>query len=208
MGASKDQRELILASKSPRRRELLQSAGVRFRVEVAAVEESIADGEEPRGAAKRLAMAKAIIVAARNPAAYVLGADTMVILETPGGSEALGKPRDAAEAREMLLRLAGRAHIVVTAFALVCQELGFSSVQLVETRVVFRGLSPQEIEYYAATGEPLDKAGAYGAQGRAAFFVREVHGSHTSVIGLPLAEVVAELERLGLWNPADLTLSQ
>ncbi|MCP3141209.1 Maf family protein [Pyxidicoccus xibeiensis] len=185
---------LVLASASPRRRELLSQLGLTFTVSAADIDETPHPGELPEAYVLRLARQKARAVAARHPAAWVLAADTTVVL----GPELLGKPRDAEEARAMLSRLSGRTHEVHTGVALAGRH---DEALVVRTRVTFRNLSPGEIAWYAGTGEPLDKAGAYAVQGRGGFLVAAVDGSPTNVIGLPLGETLALLERAGVPLP-------
>ncbi|MFI5121029.1 MAG: Maf family protein [Thermoanaerobaculia bacterium] len=188
---------LILASSSPRRRELLASLGLTFAVRGADVDESLLPGEDPSDAAERLARAKARAAAVGAPEALVIAADTLVVLE----SVALGKPKDRGDVRRMLAMLSGRAHDVVTG---VSCALGGRIVSGRETtRVVFAPMSPAEIEAYAATGEPDDKAGAYGLQGIGGFFVERVEGSSSNVVGLP----VRLLYRLAKVLGVDLALS-
>jgi septum formation protein len=146
------------------------------------VDETLSPGELPAHAAERLAVAKAIEVAARCPGARVLGADTIVVVDRA----ALGKPADAAEARRMLRRLSGRTHRVVTALALCEPAGGVVRSDRAITRVTFKRLSRRELEWYVATGNPLDKAGAYGIQEGAGLFVTGIRGSYTNVVGLPL----------------------
>jgi septum formation protein len=193
-------RLLILASASPRRRELLAGAGVAFEVEPADVAEERRPGETPAAFATRLALEKAAAVARRSDgvaARLVLGADTIVVL----GDEVLGKPDDAAHALELLERLAGREHRVLTAVAVVESGSGRSFQALVESRVTLRRASMQELRRYVAGGEPLDKAGAYALQGEGRRFVTRVEGSESNVIGLPLEETLALLRAAG-WNGA------
>lgn len=175
---------LILASSSPRRRELLRAAGLSFTVASPDTDETVKPGEPPQDAVVRLAEEKARAVQALEPGGVILAADTAVVLD----GRMLGKPRDEAGAREMLRALSGREHEVVTGFAIVGKERCHSAA--VTTRVRFRTLSEHEINAYVATGEPMDKAGAYGIQSGAAHFVRAVEGSYTNVVGLPMAEVV------------------
>ncbi len=186
-------RPLVLASGSPRRKELLECAGLSFEVmEVPAEEEDGVDPSLPPGeGAGRRALAKAAWAAARRPDAVVLGADTIVVLE----GEVLGKPSDAAGAREMLLRLSGRTHRVITGFAIVSG--GEARTRLVETEVGFRALDAASIGRYVESGEPMDKAGAYAIQGAGGGFIDRVSGSYTNVIGLPLPEVLAALAECG-----------
>ena len=189
---------LILASASPRRRQLLAELSVPFEVRVAEVDERPLPGEAGGELARRLAAAKALAVAralrgdeAGRP---VLGADTVVAL----GSELLGKPGGPEEAREMLRRLSGRAHAVHTGIALVRGRLGSIRTRLVTTTVAFRPLAEEEIERYVATGEPLDKAGAYAIQGGGGRFAERIEGSRSNVVGLPLDETRELLAEEGL----------
>lgn len=181
---------LILASASPRRRDLLAGLGVRFAVRPVDLDETPRSGEEPRDYVRRLAEEKA--TARRGPGELVLAADTSVVLD----GEILGKPADEAEARAMLGRLAGREHTVLTGIALAGgagialaggAEAGDGVRALVEeSRVRIAAMSEEEIAWYAATGEGLDKAGAYAAQGVGALFVEAIAGDYTNVVGLPL----------------------
>ena len=177
---------LILASTSPRRKELLTLAGIPFTVVPSPAEEPEPYfGELPAAYAARMARLKAAAVARAHPEAVVLGADSVVAV----GGTILGKPRDAADARRMLGLLSGRVHQVVTGcavFGLAAEPEIFS----VSTDVHVVALSDAAIDAYVATGEPMDKAGAYAIQGKAAAFIKEIHGSYTNVVGLPLAEVV------------------
>ncbi len=186
---------LILASSSPRRTALLHAAGVPHDVLSREIDEAPRPDEDGVTLALRLAeeKARATAQALRSPA-LVLAADTVVVLD----GELLGKPRSPADAREMLSRLAGRGHEVVTAFALLrSDDPAQRIVQAIRTAVRFRPLGPREIAAYVATGEPLDKAGAYGIQGRGAGLVLAIQGSYTNVVGLPLAEVLEALATLG-----------
>jgi septum formation protein len=175
---------VVLASASPRRLELLRQIGIEPVVEPADVDETLTDGVDVAAAVAGLAGTKARTVAARHQGEriLVLGADTLVVLD----GEPLGKPTDEADARDMLGRLSGREHHVMTGVAIIDTATG-TDVGGVETTVVrFRALSTDEIDAYVATGEPLDKAGAYGIQGGAAAFVEELVGDHSNVVGLPL----------------------
>lgn len=180
---------LILASQSPRRRELLATAGLPFTVRVRQVEEVRGPGELPDAYVRRLARAKAE-AAWEGRDEIVLGADTIVVL----GQQVLEKPRDAADAHSMLRRLAAREHTVITGICL--RHPKGSQVDSSATRVRFTPLSDAEIDAYVATGEPLDKAGAYAIQGRASKFVEGVDGCYFNVIGLPLSQVYRYLKLL------------
>ncbi len=193
-------RRLILASASPRRRELLAELGLPFEVRATEVDESPLAGEEPAALVARLALAKAR--AAAEPGAIVLGADTVVV----AGEVVFGKPRDATAARGMLAELSGRTHSVWTGVALVRGDASDPSearVRSCRTGVRFRVLSSAEIDAYVASGEPLDKAGAYAIQGGAQSFVEELDGDYTNVVGLPLPLVREILAEAGFAPLAD-----
>lgn len=181
---------LILASQSPRRREILERAGIPFTVRVADVDESLREGEAPQSYVRRLATRKA--VAAGRAGEVVLGADTTVVVD----GEILGKPVDAADAVRMLTRLSGRSHEVVTGF---CLKVGGQLYIDAETTLVrFVAMSEAEIAAYVATGEPMDKAGAYAIQGGASRYIDRIEGCYWNVVGLPVAKVYAHLRRQGL----------
>ena len=184
--------QLILASASPRRRELLQQIGVKFRVEVADIDETPLSAETPAAYVARLALGKAQKVAANNPGCVVLGSDTTVVLD----NEILGKPENDADARRILATLAGRRHQVMTAVALVRD--GQQRQQTVITQVHFAALTAAQIAAYVATGEPADKAGAYGIQGLGAVLVDAIDGSYSNVVGLPLTETAAMLQEFNI----------
>jgi septum formation protein len=190
--------DIVLASASPRRLELLRSLGIDFRVAPSTCPEPPPeDHEKPEAYAMRMALQKAQEVAALHPQSLVIGADTVVAV----GGEILGKPVDEADARRMLGLLAGREHLVATGCALVPPD-GPPSAFAVGTRVTMIDPGPAALAAYAATGEPLDKAGAYAIQGQGAFLVRSVEGSYTNVVGLPLAEVLEALLVFGALEPA------
>lgn len=183
---------VILASSSPRRRDLLDLIGIEHEVLPADVDESVLPGERPVEHATRLARAKALAIAARDPAALVIAADTIVVLD----GVILGKPRDAVEAERVLRSLSGRTHTVVTAVA--CALSGRFAAGVEEVDVTFRQLDPREIAEYVATGEPLDKAGSYGIQGFGATIVRRIDGDYFAVMGLSLVRLVALIQELGV----------
>lgn len=185
---------LILASESPRRRDLLAAAGFPFRVIPSGVDETPRAGEPPVRFVRRAALDKGWEVAARNPSAFILSADTIVV----AGGRILGKPRDRVEARRMLSLLAGREHRVCTAVCLLCAERGYRDLGTETTRVRFRELTRAEIAAYARTGECDDKAGAYAAQGAGMLLIDRVAGSFTNVVGLPMTRVVRMLHRARL----------
>lgn len=186
--------QLILASRSPRRRYLLEQAGLTFTIEPSRVDEAAIELTEPADYVKTLALAKAEEVARKHPAGWVIGADTIVSI----GGTVLGKPRHTREARQMLRRLSGQSHDVYTGYAIVCAQRGVRSIEAVRTDVQFKVLSEEEIEWYIHTGEPFDKAGAYAIQGMGTFLVRRINGSYTNVVGLPVCEVIEDLLKLGV----------
>jgi septum formation protein len=188
-----DQPLLILASASPRRQELLGSAGIPFEALPGEVDEGFQEGEAPEEYVRRLARRKATKAGEKHGDRWVLAADTVVVID----GRVLGKPGDRQEAREMLERLSDREHRVITGFCLLRGDSGKSREGTVTTRVRFKSLSSREIEWYLDTGEPFDKAGAYAIQGKAAFMVREIRGSYTNVVGLPLTEVIEALQEMG-----------
>ena len=179
---------LLLASRSPRRREILTAAGISHVVRPAEVDESVREGENAEEYATRVARDKAEAVEA-GPDDIVLGADTVVVTE----GELLGKPADAADARRMLRLLSGREHLVVTGICL--RTAGGVVADLETTKVRFISLSEQEIDAYVASGEPMDKAGAYAIQGLASKFIDRVEGCYFNVVGLPMAKVYGLLRR-------------
>jgi septum formation protein len=184
---------IILASSSPRRRELLKLVGIAHEVKPADIDESIRDGEKPHDFAERLAREKAELVDdGADSGQAVIGADTIVVID----DQVLGKPRDAKEAETMLGKLSGRTHTVITAVAVCRSGETWSSVE--EVTVTFRKLSRAEIKSYIATGEPMDKAGAYGIQGFGATIVDRVEGDYFAVMGLPLARLVRLLAEAGV----------
>jgi septum formation protein len=183
---------VILASASPRRRELLTLIGIRHEVRPADIDESLLTGERPVAHAERLARAKAHTIAEHEAGAVVIAADTIVVVD----GDVLGKPRDAADARAMLRRLSGRTHTVLTAVAVALGAKTESAVESVD--VTFRALSDDDIVSYVATGEPMDKAGAYGIQGYGATIVERVDGDYFSVMGLGLRRLVELLDRVGV----------
>jgi len=184
---------LILASKSPRRYELLKQLGLDFDVIPSKVEEDIIRGESPGKHAIRLAKAKALDVGNRFPDDWVIGADTIVYVDRI----ILGKPKNREEALEMLRMISGKEHRVLTGFSVRHRKKGKSECEAVETAVKVKLLSPVEMEWYVNTGEPFDKAGGYGIQGIGSFMIESINGSYTNVVGLPLCELIQMLVRMG-----------
>jgi septum formation protein len=192
------QHKLVLASASPRRRDILQQLGLSFRVIESAVDEPPHAGQEPEAYASGLAALKAEAVAAQLRAAgeertFVLGADTIVVID----GRVLGKPRDDADARVMVGTLAGRWHEVITAVSLRAVSASVRQDVAIHTRVAFRALSPEDVIRYVATGEGRDKAGAYAIQGMGTGVVRAIDGSHSNVVGLPASETLDLLRAAG-----------
>lgn len=183
---------VILASQSPRRRELLTLVGIPHTVRPADIDEAYLAGERPAAHAERLAREKAAVVAREAPDAVVIGSDTIVVVD----GDVLGKPRDEAHAAEMLTRLSGRSHVVMTAVAV--QWRGVERSAVVEVGVTFHPLHPDDIRDYIATREPMDKAGAYGIQGYGATIVERVDGDYFAVMGLPLQRLVRLMGELGV----------
>lgn len=194
-------KEFILASASPRRRALLQGLGLSFTAIPSEVPETVEEGLAPGALVEELARRKAVAVAAELAEPedkLVIGADTIVVLD----GTVLGKPTDEAEARAMLAQLSGRWHEVFTGVAVVEPGTGRVESASERTGVKFRHLAPAEIAAYVATGEPLDKAGAYGVQGKGALLVERIEGCYYNVVGLPLVRLAGLLEKFGvnLWE--------
>jgi septum formation protein len=190
---------LILASASPRRRELLAACGIAFQVMTAAIDEHPQPHEAAAVYVQRLAVAKARAIGERGPDTVILGADTIVTRD----GLLLGKPQSEDEARWMLSHLSGQWHEVLTGVAVLApvrpdRRIGDYAVEVVSSRVLMRQFSIQAIEWYLATGEPLDKAGAYAVQGLGAALVERVEGSYTNVVGLPLTETLLLLRHCGM----------
>ncbi|MBI1740724.1 MAG: septum formation inhibitor Maf [Acidobacteriales bacterium] len=183
---------LVLASASPRRQELLRNAGIPFEVQPAHIPEDPLPGEGAKECAERLAREKALAIARHRSQDVVLGADTVVVI----GSEILGKPADSADAARMLRMLAGREHQVITGVCLVVG--GQWSVGSETTTVVMSEITEKEIADYIATGEPMDKAGAYAIQGIASRWIPRIEGDYSNVVGLPVALVCRMLRENGL----------
>jgi len=183
---------VILASQSPRRRDLLSLVGIPHDVRPADIDETYLAGEKPPAHAERLARGKCAVIAEREPGALVIGSDTIVVVD----GDVLGKPTNEGDAAHMLRRLSGRSHIVVTAVAVAWRGEPRSAVE--EVNVTFHSLSDDDIAAYIATREPMDKAGAYGIQGYGATIVERVDGDYFAVMGLPLQLLVRVLRELGI----------
>lgn len=184
----------VLASSSPRRRELLASIGLQFDVIPSSVPEELQRGEAAEEYVIRLSRQKAAVVADANRDRWIIAADTIVVL----GDQILEKPHDAAEAKRMLGAIAGQTHVVYTGVTVKCLQNNYADTHVAASEVRMLPLNAKEIDWYVATGEPLDKAGAYAAQGVGALFIESIHGSYTNVVGLPLALLFQMLRRAGL----------
>ncbi|MBT1075199.1 Maf family nucleotide pyrophosphatase [Geobacter grbiciae] len=184
---------IVLASASPRRLELLASAGIEFDVFASDIPEEPIPGEAPADFSVRLAKDKAVATAARSEGRWFIGADTIVVCD----GEIMGKPTDGADAVRMLKKLSGVPHEVITGYAIYDKARDGILCKAVVTKVFFKPLRDEEITAYVATGCPMDKAGAYAIQGGAACMVERIDGSYTNVVGLPLCEVVEDLRTMG-----------
>lgn len=185
-------RDILLASASPRRRELLAGLGLNVKTHATDIDEAVGEGEDAQALVSRLAASKAAVVGARQSGSLVIAGDTVVVID----DEILNKPADAAENRAYLARLAGRTHEVYTGHALRIGER--SDDVVVRTLVTFRQLDAEEIDNYVASGEGLDKAGGYAIQGRGAALVERIEGCYSNVVGLSLPTVVESARRLGV----------
>ncbi len=186
--------KFILASSSPRRRELLASISLDFEVLPSNVPEVHQPGEAPEEYVARLSRDKAQAIAEQHPSRWIIAADTTVLLD----DQLLEKPADAADAARMLGTIAGKTHVVYTGLTLQNTDRGHSETRVAESEVRMLPLTPSEIEWYVRTGEPLDKAGAYAVQGIGAMFIDSIHGSYTNVVGLPLATLFQMLRHAGI----------
>jgi septum formation protein len=189
-------KKLILASRSPRRSELLRSLGVEFEVSPSKVEEITDPEQSPEQNAMNIARDKALWVAQHNPGSYVLGADTVVVL----GQEIIGQPRDEEDACHILSKLAGKQHKVITGVILITPEAEEYKIAVVST-VFIKAISENQILSYIATGEPLDKAGAYAIQGEGSFLVESWEGSYSNIVGLPLEALTGLFQQAGFPVP-------
>jgi septum formation protein len=187
-------KRIVLASTSPRRKELLGKIGLRFEVEPSNYEEDTPPGLEPHELARKISREKAKAVASKHKNAVVIAADTFIVF----GDRILGKPHTAIEAREMLKTLSGQSHSVVTGFSIMDTETGKTLSRSIETRVYIKKLSRAEIDAYIKSKEPLDKAGAYAIQGLGAVIVEKIEGDYFNVIGLPLSALTAALKQFGI----------
>ena len=189
-----DNPSIILASKSPRRKYLLKQAGLHFTVMPSNIDEKFIPISQPEIYARALAEAKANDISKKYPESWVIGADTIVLID----SIILGKPASKAEARVMLKRLSGQTHQVLTGYSICCKAKKKKFSETIKTEVLFKNLADDEIEWYINTKEPFDKAGAYAIQGLGTFLVKSINGSYTNVVGLPVCEVIEFLIKEGV----------
>jgi septum formation protein len=167
--------------------------GLKFKIIPAHINENGLAGEGPRQHVKRLAREKAMVIAKKYPEAWVLGADTIVVID----GIVLGKPENKTQARKMLQKLSGREHKVFTGFTIAHVAAEIYRTKVIQSAVQFKTISPKEMDWYVASDEPYDKAGGYAVQGQGACFIKSIRGSYTNVIGLPLCEVLEELKSFG-----------
>ncbi|HZE87507.1 MAG TPA: Maf family protein [Methylomirabilota bacterium] len=187
-------RKIVLASTSPRRKQLLKQLGIAFTVVSSNVVEKLIPRFNPRHQAEELALQKAQAVVEQFPDAIIIAADTIVVL----GNDVLGKPKDVQDAKRMLKKLRGRQHLIVTGFVLVDTVNKRTIIKSIETKVWFRKISPQEIASYIEKEKPFDRAGAYSIQDLGAIFVEKIEGDYLGAVGLPLFLVAKELKKLGV----------
>ncbi len=171
----------------------MKQAGLEFTVAAVDFDEDAIELSEPSQYVKVLAEGKASAVAEQYPDSWIIGADTIVLVD----NVILGKPKSGTRAKEMLKNLSGRTHLVLTGYAICCKSRNYMFSESIETKVTFKSLSEEEIDWYASTDEPFDKAGAYAIQGLGTFIVRRIEGSYTNVVGLPVCEVIEHLISIG-----------
>ncbi|MDL1986183.1 MAG: Maf family protein [Deltaproteobacteria bacterium] len=189
-----DNQFIILASKSPRRKYLLKQAGLSFTVIPSSIDENSIPISQPEIYVRTLAEAKANDISKKYPESWVIGADTIVLID----GIVLGKPSSKTEARVMLKRLSGQIHQVLTGYSICCMARNRFFSETIITEVLFKNLTNDEIEWYINTDEPFDKAGAYAIQGLGTFLVKSINGSYTNVVGLPVCEVIELLIKEGI----------
>jgi septum formation protein len=187
-------KKIILASRSPRRKQLLEQIGLKFEIDPSDYEEDISLKMEPKKLVEYLSLGKATDVAKRHKDAVIISADTIVALD----GEIFGKPKTSERAKYMLQKMSGRAHSVLTGFTIIDTETKKQISKSVETKVYFKNLSEKEIDAYIATGEPLDKGGGYAIQGLAALFIEKIEGDYFNIVGLPIFPLTEELKNFGV----------
>lgn len=189
-----NKQRLILASRSPRRKKLLEQVGISIHIAPSNIDETVVSNKTPEEQARQLSLLKAEKTAFSYPDSWILGADTIVVVK----NQILGKPESKTHAVHMLKRLSNREHSVYTAFCVLNLKTETRVVKTIKTKVVFKRLTDWEISWYIQTGEPFDKAGSYAIQGIGLFMVKEIFGSYSNVVGLPVCEVVETLENLNI----------
>jgi septum formation protein len=187
-------RKIILASKSPRRKALLEQIKLKFTVDVSDIDESKIPYSTPNNLAKNLSKAKASAVSKKYKDAIIIAADTLVVL----GKEIIGKPRDKEDAIKMLRKLSGKTHTVITGFTIYDLQFEKKITKTVKSKVKFKKMTDEEIKSYVKTGEPMDKAGGYGIQDKSAIFIEKVEGDFFNVVGLPIFSLCKELYKFGI----------
>ena len=187
-------KKIILASQSPRRRDLLKQIGLEFEIDSSNYEEDMTLDMEPKKLAEYLSLGKAKDVAQRHKNSIVISADTIVAVD----NEVFGKPKTPEKAKYMLQKLSGRAHSVISGFTIIDTETNKQISKSVETKVYFKNISEEEMDAYIATGEPLDKGGGYAIQGIAALFVEKIEGDYFNIVGLPIIALTDELKNFGI----------
>lgn len=187
-------KKIILASQSPRRKQLLEQIGLKFEVDPSNYEEDMTLKMDPARLAEQLSLGKAKDVAKRHKNSIIISADTIVAVD----NEVFGKPKTPEKAKYMLQKLSGRAHSVITGFTIIDTETNKQISKSVETKVYFKKLSEEEMDAYIATGEPLDKGGGYAIQGLASLFVEKIEGDYFNIVGLPILALTEELKNFGV----------
>ncbi|OGH04538.1 MAG: hypothetical protein A2W22_04705 [Candidatus Levybacteria bacterium RBG_16_35_11] len=185
-------KKIVLASKSPRRKELLKQIGLNFTVDISEIDERRFSHSSPLNLVKNLAKAKARIISKKHKDAIIIAADTLVVLN----KEIIGKPKSKRDAMQMLKKLNGKTHLVITGFTILDSKKEIT--EIVKTKVKFKKMTKKEIDDYVKTGEPLDKAGGYGIQGKGAIFIEGIKGDFFNVVGLPIYALSKALERSGV----------
>jgi septum formation protein len=185
---------IILASKSPRRRRLLESAGIEFTIMPSGVQENDFLLLKPENYVRTLAEAKAYDIADKSLKSWIIGADSIVLIN----DTILEKPESVSDARQMIQQLNGKSHFVLTGYSIICKQSAFIFTDVVKTEVIFKKLTGEEIEWYIHTKEPYDKAGGYAIQGLGSFMIKNINGSYTNVVGLPVCEVLDQLYQQGV----------
>ena len=187
-------RKIILASASPRRKELLEKLGIKFKIEPSNYDENVSLKLRPRKLAEYLSYKKAEAVAANYDGAIIIGADTIVVFK----SKIFGKPKNKEDAKKILSKLSGKVHFVITGFSIIDIKNNKKIIDSVKTKVYFKNLSKEKINDYVASGEPLDKTGAYGIQGRGIQLIEKIEGDYSNVVGLPLKDLKDNLKEFGV----------